>query len=229
MKRIAQPFKIIALFICAALALSACNPWFDAPQYVKVSLDAVYKGDFSKYEETIGLPAQHAQENYEQGYKSQADVFAKMYSLVDAGGNVLLSDTDRAKIEELYKQLYQDVEYRVSDKAKQVNSDYEVEVAIRPVTVFTTSHSDIQAFVSKYNSDIASGVYNDSTVFPDETLNSIFLQGLLDILTPAAQNPTYGDEQITTVRVTHNAEKNSYYINADDLKKISQTVIAYPS
>lgn len=222
--------KTMSVLVFGVLVLSGCSASFDPSLYIQTSLNAIYKGDFTSYTSVVGLPDETAQTNYENGYKSQVDVFAKMYSMVDKNDKSTLNDNTRSEVEQFYKEVYAQTFYQVSAESKAVDNGYEVNVTVKPLKIFTDSSDAINDFVNQFNSDITAGKYNDTNQYPDDMLNNtIYARGILNILKQHLDSPNYADPKTIPVRVMHNAEKNSYYINADDLSKLSFAIIQMPS
>lgn len=210
--------KIISLLlIIPILVFTGCDLFFDPSTYVQASLDAIYKGDFTTYLEMVDISQEKAQQNYEEGYKSEADIFAQRYNIKS------LSDGIREQIEQLYQYLYSKVDYTVGENQK-TEDGYSVDVTIRPITFFAAEQQKITDYSNQFNADVLNGAYND---LPEQQFEDVYALGLLDIFNADKENISYGDEQILSINVQKDKENNSYFINTTDLFKLQQAVIVY--
>lgn len=208
---------ISLLLVIPIILLTGCNLFFDPAAYVQASLDAIYKGEFTAYLEMVDISPEEAQKNYEESYKSEADLFAQRYSIKS------LSDGIREQIEQLYQYLYSQVNYTVGESRKTENG-YSVDVTVRPITFFAAEQQKVTDYSNQFNADILNGVYND---IPEQQFEDTYALGLLDIFNADKGNLSYGDEQNLSIAVQKNEEDNSYSINTTDLLKLQQTVIVY--
>lgn len=210
--------KIISLLlVIPILVLTGCDLSFDPSAYVQASLDAIYKGDFTTYLEMVDISQEKAQQNYEEGYKSEADTFAQRYNIKS------LSDGIREQIEQLYQYLYSKVDYTVGENQK-TEDGYSVDVTIHPITFFTAEQQKVIDYSNQFNADVLNGAYND---LPEQQFEDVYALGLLDIFNADKENIPYGDEQTLSINVQKDEENNSYFINTTDLFKLQQSVIVY--
>ena len=220
--------KTIITFVCI-LMMSACGLFFNPSTYVKAALDALYKGELEQYSNVTSTPISQAQSQYEAGYKSQADVLATVYGFTDKNGIINMSDQIRAQVEDLCKELYGQIEYKINEKYEKTKSEYKVEVKVTPITTLKDNMMAINEFVENYNANIIAGKYNDEIVYSQDMIDLEYEQGILDILKNVINNPTYGQPQTIFVRVMCDVDRNSYYINTDDLIAMNKAIIKYPS
>lgn len=209
--------------------MSACGLFFNPSTYVKAALDALYKGELEQYSNVTSTPISQAQSQYEAGYKSQADVLATVYGFTDKNGIINMSDQIRAQVEDLCKELYGQIEYKINEKYEKTKSEYKVEVKVTPITTLKDNMMAINEFVENYNANIIAGKYNDEIVYSQDMIDLEYEQGILDILKNVINNPTYGQPQTIFVRVMCDVDRNSYYINTDDLIAMNKAIIKYPS
>lgn len=222
--------RLIVFLIGLPIILSGCNMLFDASLYVQTKLNAIYKGDFTKYSSVFDSTEELALTNYINGIKSQVDTFAKIYSMVDSNDITTLNETMIKEVEDIYKEIYAQTFYSVSDKAKTVQNGYEVEVLIKPHKILKECSNEINEFVNQFNSDITSGKYNDQNVYSDDMLNNdIYAKGIIDIIKSKINTPSYDNDKTLKLKVMHNAQKNNFYINTDDLNAFNNEIIELSS
>ena len=126
----------------------------------------------------------------------------------------------REQFESLAKNIYSKVNYKV-DKARKDGSVYLVDITIYPINLFAQTSADVTAYVDTFNNDVKAGTYNDYSLTDYETL---FAQGLIDILNAGCENMSYADPQVVTVEIIEDG--NKYYISDRDFMQIDAAMIS---
>lgn len=229
MKKVIRNINIIAIFVAFSVFFTGCGLFFNPSKYVKASFDALYKGDFEEYSKMTSATKDQIQKQYDSSCESQIDVLTKMFCFTDDSKDINIDASIREQIKDLYKELYNKIEYMVEDNAEKIEDGYIVHVSVSPMLVFEDSMDEVNEFVSQYNADILSGKYNDQNAYSEEFLNTLYQQEILKIFKRKMNDVRYGEPENIDIRVMRNNDKNSNYINADDLLKFSQLIIKYPS
>lgn len=229
MKKVIRNMNIIAILVAFSVFFTGCGLFFNPSKYVKASFDALYKGDLEEYSKIASITTDQAQKKYDDSCAAKIDDLAKLFGFTDDSDSISIDNSVREQIKDLYKELYSKIEYTVEDNSEKIEDGYIVHVSVSPMLIFEDSMDEVNEFVSQYNADILSGKYNDTNAYSQETLNNIYQQGILTIFKKKMNDIRYGEPEEINIRVMRNNDKNSHYINADDLIKFSQLIIKYPS
>lgn len=229
MKRVIRKFNIVAILIAFSVLFTGCGLFFNSSKYVQASFDALYKGEFEEYSKMTSVAMDQLERQHDACCEAQIDVLAKLFSFTDEAGNISVDNSTREQIKDLYKELYSKLEYTVEDKSEKIQDGYVVHVSVSPMLIFEDSMNEVNEFVSQYNVDILSGKYNDQNAYSQEALSTLYQQEILKVFKKKMDNIRYGEPEDISIRVMRNNDKNSNYINADDLQKFSQLIIKYPS
>lgn len=229
MKKIVARINVIAILVAFAFSLVGCELFFNPSKYVNAYFDAFYKGDFEVYSKITSSTVDQIQKKYDSCCEAQVDVFAKLFGFTDESGKISVDDSIREQIKDLYKELYGRIEYSVEDNAEKIQDGYIVHVSVSPILIFEDSMAQVNEFVDKYNADIVAGKYNDKNTYSQEYLNKLYQQEILKVFKSRVNDIRYDQSDKIDIRIVKNNDKNSYYINADDLAKFSKLVIKYPS
>ncbi len=229
MKKVFAKINIIAVLVAFSFLAVGCGLFFDPSKYVRASFNALYKGQFEDYSKMTSSTIDQIERQYDTCCESQVDVFAKLFGFTDEAGNVSVDDSTREQIKALYKELYGKIQYTVEDNSEKIQNGYVVHVSVSPMLIFEDSMNQVNEFVDQYNSDIVLGKYNDQSAYSQEFLNKLYQQKILEVFKNKINDVRYGESEKIDIRVMKNNDKNSNYINADDLAKFSKLVIKYPS
>lgn len=228
MKKIIAKINVVAILIAFSFLFVGCGLFFNPSKYVDAYVDAIYKGNFEDYSKMTSSTTDQIQKKYDACCESQVDVFAKLFGFTDESGNISVDDAIREQIKNLYKELYGKIEYTVEDSAEKIHDGYIVHVSVSPILIFEDRMNQVNEFVDQYNSDVVSGKYNDQNVYSQEFLNTLYQQKILEVFNSRVDDIRYGESENIDIRIMKNNDKNSYYINADDLVKFSKLVVKYP-
>ncbi len=229
MKKVIRNMNIIAILVAFSVFFTGCGLFFNPSKYVKASFDTLYKGEFEEYSKIASVTTDQAQKKYDDSCAAKIDDLAKLFGFTDDSDNISIDNSVREQIKDLYKELYSKIEYTVEDNSEKIEDGYIVHVSVSPMLIFEDSMDEVNEFVSQYNADILSGKYNDMNAYSQEALNNIYQQGILKVFKDKMNDIRYGEPEEISIRVMRNNDKNSHYINADDLIKFSQLIIKYPS
>lgn len=206
------------LLVCAMmLGLTACsgNEEKRYQTYIRSLIAINYLGATKDYIEASGANEEDAENLYNENVALLTDNLLTYYG-------VTIDDAPemRAPFEELAKHIYSKVNYKV-DKARKDGSVYLVDVTIYPIDLFAQTSEEVIAYVESFNTDVKAGVYNDYTLTEYET---VFAQGLLDILNAGCDNMSYAEPVVVTVEIVEDDDK--FYISNRDFLAIDSAMIS---
>lgn len=201
---------LVILMILTMCLLGGCGMTEEeASEYVKASLDAVYKGEFDAFVEITDSTPEGAQAMYEENI---------IHTMEAAGfSDMQISE----ELTEKYRQLFHDVSklanYTVGEAAES-DDGYNVSVEIYPLTLFAdvTEKEVTKAVVNKIDG---------MKKYPgDEKVVEITFEVLYEIYADKIKSPEYSDEKVVQTVGVHKNEKGMYYISEEDMLKLDNAM-----
>ena len=195
---------LMLLMILTMFVLTACGMTEEeASAYVKASLDAAYKGEFEEFVEITDSTIEGAQAMYEEN----------MVHTMEAAGfsDMEINDELIGKYKQLFLDISKSVNYTVGAATETENGEFEVQVEINPLLVFTNiSEEEItEAVIDRIM---------DMKKYPsDEKITEIAFEEMYEILVEEIKEPTYSDEKIVQSVGVHKDEDGMYYISEEDM------------
>lgn len=213
--------KYISLLLCLLfiISLSGCAKKDEKryQSYVKSLIAINYLGATDDYIKATGANKQDAIALYDANIRILTDNLLRYYDIT------LTEDSDlRKEYEELAKNIYSKVNYKVSNAYK-VNDVYKVDVEISPINILAQTKEDVIKHIDDFNQKVANGDFNDYTV---DSYNDAFSEGILEILNKGCEDIQYADPVTVTVVIITNDK--SYYISDEDFLSIDAAMIAIP-
>lgn len=207
---------------CQLLPLMGLGASFDASGYVQSGLDCLYKAQYDAYCAITDSTEEEAAQAYEEGMETESQTFELYFELT-------LSDTDRQKVIDAYKKVYQQADYTVEKaavKKEEASTQYLVEVRVRPLLIFDDILTEYNAFVDEMN-----GRYSQEDVdaMGEEEYAaylSQYVQKIASLMESHADTVTYGEEQSVTIHVQPDSD-GIYEIPEEDLQAVDALIIQY--
>ena len=192
-------FSLLPICMLLIFSLTACTANVEKryQTYIKSLIAINYLGATKDYIAASGANQEDADALYQANIDLLTDNILTYYSV-----NIDDAPEMREQFESLAKNIYSKVNYKV-DKARKDGSVYLVDVTIYPIN------------------DVKAGTYNDYSLTDYETL---FSQGLIDILNAGCENMSYADPQVITVEIIEDG--NKYYISDRDFMQIDAAMIS---
>lgn len=210
-------FSLLPICMLLIFSLTACTANVEKryQTYIKSLIAINYLGATKDYIAASGANQEDADVLYQANIDLLTDNILTYYSV-----NIDDAPEMREQFESLAKNIYSKVNYKV-DKARKDGSVYLVDVTIYPINLFAQTSSEVTAYVDTFNNDVKAGTYNDYSLTDYETL---FSQGLIDILNAGCENMSYADPQVITVEIIEDG--NKYYISDRDFMQIDAAMIS---
>lgn len=198
-------------------SLTACGTDVEKvyQSYIKSLIAINYMGATEDYMKASGATQEEADNLYQANVEYLADNIITYYGITLTDAPELREDYI-----ELARLIYSKCNYTVS-KAYKDGSVYLVDVTIYPIDLFAQTSDQVSAYVDTFNQDVKAGVYNDYTLSEYET---VFSDGMIQILTDGSLNMTYGEPVTVTVEII--VDGDIYYISDRDFLKIDAAMIA---
>lgn len=215
-KQKGKRFSLVLVCMMLVFSLTACTANVEKryQTYIKSLIAINYLGATKDYIEASGANQEDADALYQANIDLLTDNILTYYSV-----NIDDAPDMREPFESLARNIYSKVNYKV-DKARKDGSVYLVDVTIYPINLFAQTSADVTAYVEGFNNDVKAGTYNDYSLTDYET---VFAQGLIDILNKGCETMSYADSQIVTVEIIEDG--NKYYISDRDFMKIDAAMI----
>lgn len=206
--------SVICLLLIFSLTACTANVEKRYQTYIKSLIAINYLGATKDYIEASGANQEDADALYQANIDLLTDNILTYY-------NITIDDAPemREQFETLAKNIYSKVNYKV-DKARKDGSVYVVDVTIYPINLFSQTSADVTAYVDGFNTEVKSGTYNDYSLTDYET---VFAQGLIDILNTGCESMTYADPQVVTVEIIEDGD--TYYISDRQFREIDAAMI----
>lgn len=223
--------RILALLLAlSAVLLCACSkddpapaeptpPVFDAADYVRGGLDAVYLGTFSdEYLAMLGQTEDDCRAAYERGMQVSLEVFAQYFSISPDK----CSDTVKDSLLELMRTMYKTAKYTVGE-VKQTDDGYTVEVTVEPIAaVKLAAEKDYPEFSKTAAQRISSGELNrDDSSFADWWAGEICA-----MVSARLQSPEYLEAQTVTVTLAKN-DAGAFAFSGSSLSDVDALILAF--
>lgn len=204
----------ICLLLIVTMTGCSANVEKRYQSYIKSLIAINYLGATKDYIEASGANEADADALYQKNIDLLTDNILTYYSV-----NIEDAPEMREGFEALARNIYSKANYKV-DKARKDGSVYLVDITIYPIHLFAQTSAEVTAYVNSFNEEVKAGTYNDYSLADYET---VFAQGLLDILNSGCENMTYAEPEIVTVEIIEDGER--YYISDRDFMAIDTAII----
>lgn len=212
-KRLA--LTLVCMLLLCSLTACTANVEKRYQTYIKSLIAINYLGATKDYIEASGANQEDADALYQANIDLLTDNILTYYSV-----NIDDAPEMREQFESLARNIYSKVNYKV-DKARKDGSVYLVDITIYPINLFAQTSAEVTSYVETFNNDVKAGTYNDYSLTDYETL---FAQGLIDILNAGCENMSYADPQVVTVEIIEDG--NKYYISDRVFMQIDAAMIS---
>ena len=209
-----------AIVLLSILALTGCGGQ-DAPSdfaqvYVRGILDTLYLGEYSEdflsvtdTQDPAGLEAE-----YLAGLETEVHYFAYYFGVGE------LTESAKADLTELYRDLYQLSRYEVQPSVS-LDGSYTVNVIVEPLDIIDrVVKEDLETFAVEMKIASADGLTSDD-------YEKQYIEGLIGLIREKMDAPGYGEPVTLTLEVVQNPEDELYYIKGNGLAEIDEQIIQY--
>lgn len=207
MTKMRKVFVTCLAGIMVMATVAGCGK-FDAAGYVTACLDLLTKGETEQYTKLTDRTKEQAEQDYEDNIDS----------MMDAMGEVGLSDELNENYRNLYKDIYKKAKYTVTGAEKMDGKDgYTVTVEVEQMTGL---FDDLQDEVTNRVMDEIENLSADTT---EEELNELVFQIMYDVLQERIDSISYNDPQTVTVEVV--GEDGVYSITDEGYTDLDEALI----
>lgn len=207
MTKMKKVFVTCLAGIMVMATVAGCGK-FDAAGYVTACLDLLTKGETEQYTKLTDRTKEQAEQDYEDNIDS----------MMDAMGEVGLSDELNENYRNLYKDIYKKAKYTVTGAEKMDGKDgYTVTVEVEQMTGL---FDDLQDEVTNRVMDEMGNLSADTT---EDELNELVFQLMYDVLQERVDSISYNDPQTVTVEVV--GEDGVYSITDEGYADLDEALI----
>ena len=234
----------IMLALTLALSLTACggggnSGTDDITTLVKGNIDAIYLGKVTdEYLTLIDSTKAQALQEYQDGLDVEAEYFCYYTGIVESEYSETyddVSDANKQRIINLYKQIYDKSKYEVSDAVAQSDGDYTCKVVIYPIDIMEQADDVLNSGTYQpYEDFSAKWATAETDGKSDAELDAMYQEfsndyadvmiGLVESLLPELG---YKEPKSMSIQV-QKGDDDVYRINTDDWNNIDNNMIYYP-
>ncbi len=222
MKKEIRKWLLLLMTITVTMYLTGCSAVkeklglaFPAKAYVEGVLEAVYHGDYEKYQLYTAESGEAAIERHKAYVAEEADFFSKYLNIEQ------LSVQGRGMLEELITSLYNKVRFEVQEPVEK-DRGVMVEVVVYPVDFFGTAGEELKAYIQDYSQKLEQGALDGLSA---EEQKQQYEDGVLEICSK------YKEIEPTSYKISVNLQveevQEGYYRIADGMGKLDELVIVY--
>ena len=227
--------RILAVILTAVLALGliACGattePEEEEPTMeeltallVQGNLDEIYKGEASQeYLDLIGSTKEDAQESYEEGLSCEAEYFADYFDID------ILSDSLKAQIVDLYRDIYSHARYTVGNASKLDENTYVVKVEVEPINVMELAIDAEETATADFFAKYADKDVQSMTDEEYEAYDADWAETVIAMVKEQIPLAGYRPAVSFAVQVVK-GDDGIWQITEDDLNDLDAQIIYYP-
>lgn len=207
MKKMKSHSMLLLILVFVIGVTAGCvGQKFNAVDYTKSCLDAMYKGEFEEYTKITNSKKEDAQKQYDENVKSIVEKF-------EAVG---LSEELLKKYESLFRDLLRKTKYTVKEAKKDSDGNFTVSVEIEQMQIFDGVMQKTTEQTQAWAEELTS---TGETIPTLEEINEKCFQIMYDLMAEKMKTVTYGEKQVVTVKVKE-TEKNVYSLSEKDFEKI---------
>lgn len=213
--------RIICLVIVAVLAAAAAGGVYayinryDAADYVKAVLDVSYKGETEAYMEITGVSQEEAENIFENNLDATMEGFE----------TTAMPDELKPQYRELFAELAESVCYTVEKPKRQDDGSYEVNVMVKPVTLFSDTYDTFQQKAQEYADQVTDSVMQGDEMPADDEMQERVYQIYYDVLRDAMDRGSlYGEVKDVSVRVEKTG-MSSFEADKEDMDFLDSLLI----
>ena len=226
--------RILAVILAAVLALGliACGSTAepqDKPSMeeltillVQGNLDEIYLGKVSQaYLDLIGSTEAEAKETYEEGLAYEAEYFADYFDID------ILSDSLKAQIMDLYREIYSHVRYTVGNASKLDENTYVVKVDVEPINVMELATDSEAAATAEFFEKYAGVDIESMTDEEYEAYDADWAQAVIAMVKEQLPLLGYKPNASLAVQIVR-SDNGAWQISDDDMNALDEQMIYYP-
>lgn len=219
----------LALVLVLLLALTGCgkqNTSTTITELVKGHLDALYLGEATdSYLELEDTTQEQVQTEYLDALRTESAFFCYYIGAIEKPEYYeTLSEATRAKVEELYKTMYQSAKYEVRDPQKNEEESYSVEVVVSPIDAVDRAFDELNSQEYQPFIDIVSK-YNTGELTEEEFFES-YADVMAELVSSKLEDVGYLDPETIIVNINVDTE-GKFTVTPDDIIMVDSKIISY--
>lgn len=222
--KIVKKLAVLALAVAMTASLAACGDISkkDATVFIQGELDSTYLGQYNEdYLKLMDITAEELEEqNYVWNLEAEADIFMDAYVMEP-------TEETKAKVVELFKEIYSHSKYEVQTANKMENGSYAVEVLVEPIDVIMQFDDQYDVSVM-YAELLEKNGITDPQTMTDEQY-AVLETEYADAVIAAIRGliPSLGYEKQQSVILQLKLEGNTYTLVTTDWQKLDDMILDF--
>ncbi len=188
---------------------------FPAKAYVEGVLEAVYHGNYEKYQLYTEERVETAIERRKAYVEGEVEYFSKYLNIEN------ISTKGRGALAELIEALYNQVRFEVQEPVKKDRAAM-VEVVVYPVDFFSAAGAELEAYIQDYSQKLAQGEWDSLST---EEQKQQYEDGVLEICSK------YSEIEDSSFQISVNLQveevQEGYYQITEGMEKLDELVLVY--
>lgn len=206
MKKLYKKYIGVLFTFIMCISLFGCSFGFNASSYVKICLDAAFKGEVTEFAKIANMSEEDATAFYDNIIESEL-------SSLDSYN---ISEEKKEKFRALYKDIFNNFQYEVGEAVKNDDGSYTVPVTTQKLIVFDTIIADGQTYIMDY-------VKSNPSITTDE-LYDVILDYMYQELSDNLAEARYEDSQVINIQLVK-SDDNGYTIQDTDIQNLIASMI----
>jgi hypothetical protein len=167
------------------------------------------------------MTKQEAEQLHLKSMDIESQLFADYFAIE------IVTDSTKAKIIDLLKDIYSHSKYEVSKVAKQSDGNFLVDLSVQPMDIIKQlNEKEQEAFITDFNNRTDAGEFDAMT---DEQYEDEWAAGIIGLFSAYKNKIGYDEAQTIQIRVEKSQDDGLYYINSEDYDTIDNLILSYPS
>ena len=232
---------VLILAIAMAVGLAACGGGSTDKMrtLVQGNIDAIYKGLASKeYLDVVESTPEQERDAYLAGMETEAEFFCYYFGILDSSFDESyedLRDETKARIVDMYKQIYSQSKYETKESVKQSDGSYTVQLTLEPIDIIEQAYDDLtngtyapyEEFSEKYKDTNVDAMSDEEFEKFLEEYTDEYANIIIDCVMSHLPNLGYKEAKTMSIQIQEGSD-GYFSINDDDWNKIDDYMIYYP-
>lgn len=202
----------VILIVAAGTGLFFYFRDFDAKGYTQAVLDHMFQGETK---EAASIMKNVTEEELEEQYEKQVAAFVEN----NITGGIEVSDSDRARFENLTKEIFAVMRYEVTKEDKISRNEYEVSVEIQPTDIFPVFVAGVKQDSQELMNKAEAGEYSGSEEEINQQMQRDYINHSYELLESAYSRVEYGNKETVILKVKAGKDR-AFSISEEELNDL---------
>ena len=190
----------VVLVVAAGAGLFFYFRDFDAKGYTQAVLDHMFQGETSK---AVTIMRNVTEKELEDQYNDQISAFVENNII----GDIEVTDSDRARFENLTKEIFAVMRYDVTKEDKISRNEYEVSVEIQPTDIFPVFVAGVKQDSEELMNKADAGEYSGTEEEIHQQMQRDYINHAYELLESAYTRAEYGKKETVVLKVKAGSDR----------------------